>query len=364
MCKTMPHGHFTRSARTNRRDSYLSRGRQTRAARINKSRYKNTAVQKKLYKRRASTVGGRNRSAIATLGRQVKALQQRTWGELCKNIQSFGLINVSQVSAGTYALPNVDSAVSWLVNDFSNKCKVNHGYINASGGPELLPTGAATPTPATPMGNWLDVSNLPVASGGMQDQYNFSLIDNDTPSTQVYMPLSSFYVISFNMLRPANTGSYPIFAEVTFFRFKKRYKESTNRMLAMPNTTGCYRRTCVPYSTVGQGPIAQYKTSFNPQIHQKVKTLRVRLTPKYRDGEAGQADIFTVSKSFNFKFPNKPLRPECRDVDEENALETVIPLADQIWAVMSLSCSAQQAIDNRITCTVKRWNHWRDEAND
>ena len=355
----MPNGFYPKNARSNRRDSYLSRGRQARNAKLAANRKINKPVLRKLRKPRVVTKTARNQSAIVTLSRQVKSLMARTKGEYQWTKHEFDLGPLPTVGLGRYSLCSLDSACCFLVSDFT-KGFISHGYVQNTGPntgvPELLPyapPGAAA-TPGTPMGRWMPVNN---DGSGLLTQFDWrKKHSQEVADTSLYWPIKSYFRFQVDFTVPPNVTHVPVFFRTTIIKLKKNFNNSTVKDFTMPATLGTFKHCCVGNAT------GVWRNNFNPDIHHVLADKVVRVTNYNLQANPSNGQIYSKSWSMPYMHRDQAIRIDAAEGSSEAGnVNLSIPLHQHIWMVITTSATKDIIEQWRMHMRVARTISWRDE---
>ena len=285
---------------------------------------RNKPVMRKLRRpRRAPTKVNRNKSAIVTLARQVRTLQNQRLGELQKNIQFCTL------QGGT--LPTHDAPCAFLVNDFYANSHCMKGVIT-SGTPGFAENAV--------FGN----VNSPADIGS---QYSWMNRESDVVSALVYKPIYSRmnFTFKFNFagLTPA-----PGYVRLTILRIKP-FLASNKIDVALPQTLGAYRYLA------NELPNRNY---FNADYHRVLYDKWMKISPTQQTDSNADRCVIHRTFSIPWRFGQAEMcRPDFTG-DAAERFWTNTPEASQTWCLISVGQNLNGMLQS---LHIGRCNTWRDQ---
>ena len=286
----------------------------------------NKPVKKALRRVTGNTKTGRNKNAIMTLGKQVKTLQNRVYGELQSNTKTC-------LMSGLTNLPSGGQPIAFAVNDFYTQ-SILKGTITAAAGQNIATFNKT--------GNALSPA---VYQSDIDDCYEWNARSQDVVSPIEYKPV--FTRINIHTKVVWNGVSDGGTFRITVLKVKPF--NATNKLdINLPSALGAYRKLCWPQYT-------DDKNFFNKKFHTILydKTVRVE-NPCRTSGETKN-----VEKMFSIpvRYGNQVLKPDFNNNPVGQEFWTNVPQRDQIWCL--ISCSP--ALDSKISqIGMSKYDMWRD----
>lgn len=288
-----------------------------------KSTTYNAPVYKRLRRPRpgAKTNTGRNKNAIVTLARQVKALQNHRFGEL-QNHTQFALIQSGN-------LPTNDRPIAFMLNDFYDQ--MTYKGVNLSGN--------ATFAPAVQLQRQTYKSDL-------NDNYEWNAKRNtDTVSPIQYKPVYTRLRLSFDAL--FDGSDYAETMRVTILKVKSY--EATNKLfVTLPTALGAYRNL----SERDYSPDRNY---FDKQYHSVLYDKWVSFRPKAMDSSDSSKIRKQVTISWRYK--DEVFKPDFTDAPSGQTFWTNVPQNQQYWVLISASSGMTGHLQ---TMEIGKFDSWRD----
>lgn len=313
-----------RSAFTGRRSASVRKARSTVTKAPADSKY-NAPVYKKLKRRPlAKTKVTRNTSAITTLARQVKQLQNQHYGELQTNTQ-WCYLHDSPHSQ----LPTSDHPIAFLMNSFYD---------------EELYFG----TVANSTASFLNAGQFlkQTLASDLDDQYEWNARRNsELVSPIMYKPVFTRLNFRFNI---DYVGiDYASRIRITILKVKD-YKATNKIDCALPNALGAYRR-------MAQSPADYTRNYFDKQFHDVLYDKWIKITPSTKT--SGETDRRDISLTIPWKFKDDVYRPDFNDNPVNQKFWTNVPTSQQMWCMISVDSNI---IGKLKEVHIGRFNMWRD----
>lgn len=336
--------------RNYKRKSYGKGRASTRAARSSSSRARavaaarktNVAVKRALRRptalRSYATTKYKNRSAIQVLGKQVRMLQMKHYGDVQYTRQVLCTNGGTKDIKGNGAFMATAPFLFELKN-FYHGARVFTGDINSN----LEPTYAQ-------QYRWLPLD----ANGatGTGKPYAFDVTD-DTPSHHQYMPLSAFY--QFHLKFKDLGAGYDKIFQITVFTLTNTQDNGKLRT-ALPDYLGAYGNMCV------EDP--SDRNRFSP-VYQKVLYQR-----KYHirnNGDVARDIEKYVNMKWSFSRKDGLVRIDTDQIEGSPTSTTqdfcaqhfrhIVPPQSQIYVLLSTS-NQDTGIQTELSCM--RTVRWRD----
>ena len=319
---------------TTPRKTFFTRNRAARSSTVTKARQaitflpkqgtRNKPVMRKLRKaKRAPTKVNRNKSAIVTLARQVRTLQNQTMGHFQRNIQYVDL------SGGT--LPTHDSPCAFLVNDLYHGSHCMKGVITSG-------------TPSFAENAVFQNINSPA---DIASQYSWVNREQDVVSTLVYKPIYSRMNFTFKLTFPGLTPA-PGYVRITIFKVKP-FLASNKIDVALPQTLGAYRYLANELPNRGY---------FSPDYHRILLDKWIKFSPTIQTDSNADRCVMHRTVSIPWKFGQREvMRPDFTG-DTGERFWTNIPEAQQTWCLISVGQNLNGMLTNM---SIGRINSWRDQ---
>ena len=346
-----PHGRQSRAR--NMRDSrvrYVTASRGTsRAAKVTAARKTNIPVTKALTRPnrrvRFRTNKYRNKTAIVTLARQVRALQMKHYGDIQYTRQALCRTSGTKDIKGPGVFMH-DSPYLFELKNFFNGALVWRGSMSSNNVPGAIQDA-----------KWLALPKSH-ASGALKP-YAFD-VTNDAVSTEQYMPLTAFYKWHMKWLDVA-AGSDKI-VQLTVFKLKSVHNNPKIKT-ALPDYLGQYANMCV------EDPSDRNK--FSPVYHQVLhqRTYNFRNT-----GDVTKHVERWINLKWSFSRKDGLIRLDTEQINDQVDLDLNDPTnshqtetganfahyirpEEQIYVLLSTS-NAQNSHAVEISCM--RTLRWRD----
>lgn len=271
------------------------------------------------------TKTGQNKSAIMTLARQVKNLQNQRFGEIQNATNTFVLDSALK-------LPEPALPVCFMVNDFYNDAPVWKGVHYPLSG-DVGYSQVAT-------------SERPSYQSDLLDQYEWNARNNSESVSDIeYKPIyrrMNFHIES-NL-----SGSYaPMKLRFTLFRLRPVALATNQIDCQLPSRLGAYRYLADSSQTYKQN-------KFNPRFHQVIYDKWVVIKS---DSTSPTKSTFV---SIPYKFPaNTVIRPDFTNLPNGQTFWTNVPQNEIVWCMISVSGNATHPIISKITNN--SFISWRDK---
>lgn len=302
----MPYRSKKTTSTSGQRGSAAKYPLQTRVNKPVKSIYK---------KRQTSTKTAKNKSAIMTLSRQVKTLQNQRIGDVQSHTQ---FINFTGDQ-----LPTSDHPVLFGVNNFYDQ-DVYRGSITS---------GIATYSVAGTFTRQTYRTDL-------DDEYEWNARRNsDTVSLIEYKPVFTRLNMNFQFAQAAAT--FPSRVRVTILKVKP-YNSSNKLSVTLPTTLGAYR-------WLANDP-SSYQNFFSKTYH----TILVDKWIPLRAPPNSAATTFSKNLRIDFRHSAAVLRPDISTTPPGQNFWTNIPVKDQIWCLVSTDAGYMTSM------RVSKFDVWRD----
>lgn len=268
---------------------------------------------------------GLNKTAIMTLARQVKNLQNERFGELQAATNQFVLDTALK-------LPEPKLPVCFMVNDFYNQAPVFKGVHY----------------PVTGDVGYSQIAQMdrPSYQSDLLDRYEWNARQNtDAVSEIEFKPVFrrlNFYIES-NL-----SGSYsPMKFRFTIFRLKPVNIASNEIDCQLPSRLGAYRYLAESNSLDKQN-------SFSTRFHEVIYDKWVKI----------DADSTTPTKTTFLSIPYKfsdthVIKPDFTNLPTGQTFWTNVPQNEIVWCMISCNANATHPIISKISC--KSFISWRDK---
>ena len=299
-----------------RRDSAVAKARSTVTKAPLSSRF-NRPVYRKLRKPRSTTKVARNRSAITTLARQVKTLQQQRFGELQSQTM---YCNIQAPDLPTPATP-----LAFLLNNFY---------------PQPIYRG----TVSNGMASYVQASTSltkQTFQSDLDDQFEWNARRNtDIVSVVEYKPVYTRLKIRFRLA--FNGTKLPTFLRVTVLKIRP-YLTSKKLDVSRPMALGAYRNLAIQ--------------DFNPARNYFDRKYHTILTDKWMkvtfDEPAGET-LVDRTCIISWRHSDKLLKPDLNAPSGEIFWSNV-PVSDQLWVLISAGENSRvEAVE------IGKFDTWRD----
>lgn len=305
-----------------RRNFAVARARTRTNVRIPRLSKVNRPVFKRLARRRPPTKTNLNRSAITTLARQVKVLQNARYGELQQNSQFLRLVNA--------ALPTSSSPVAFLLNSFYDETTYKGAITGTLAGFTNGPAWARQ-----------------TYSADLEDQYEWLARQNtEIVSPNAYKPVYCRLNMKFYLSDAGPNFGGTI--RVTVLKIKGY--NSTNKInCQLPAALGAYRNLAV-------SPALPTRNYFSSTFHHVLLDKWINLKSSAKQATDDQEGYRTVSIPWKF-YDKGQLEPEYNANPPNQTFFTNIPIAKQIWVLISVDDGAASWIQS---IQMGKVNMWRD----
>jgi len=299
----------------------------TNATNLPRDSTSNKSVKRVYRKARVvpKTKTGANKSAIMTLARQVKSLQNQRFGE----IQT---ANTQFVLDSDIKLPTPSEPVCFMMNDFYNDAPVFKGL-------HYPLTGEVGYTTAT-------VIYRPSYQSDLKDQYEWNARQNtDAVSEIEYKPL--YRRVNFHIDSNLSGAYKPMKLRFTLFKLKPQPLSTNQIDCQLPSRLGAYRYLA---EATNVGKI----NNFNPRFHQVI----------YDKWHVIKSDADEPTKqtyvSIPYKFNDKDVvKPDFTNLPSGQTFWTNMPQNEIVWCMISVNTNATNPIISKITCN--SFFSWRDK---
>lgn len=325
----MPAGHkrsySTPKAFSSRKSARLAPARTTR-----KQTKRNRPVKRVYtrYRTAPRTRTGANRSAIYTLAKQVKALQNQRYGKLQSHTLFWEM-------APPWVLPNNNHNTTaaaypwcWQLNDFLTPCAMYYGHEPTPHvasferfGNNFIPQQYNS---SDPTGNWNKNRNLELAS------------------IHSYKPILSKFTISVNCQLP--DAFMPQRMRVTVLKLKPYYASMTQD-ISLPSALSNYANLALEPGDPQRNYLWK---KYHTVLYDKTKIIRNTLDTEHRQ----------FSFSFSHRYgPNEVVSPHMTSSPTGQEVYMNTPVASQIWVLVSWSDPLVATISK---VRINRFDVWRD----
>jgi hypothetical protein len=283
---------------------------------------------KRVYRKASATPKtktGANKSAIMTLSRQVKSLQNQRFGEIQSASTVFTLDSALK-------LPEPKLPVCFMVNDFYNDAPVWKGVHYPVSGDVGY--------------SQIAVTERPSYNSDLLDQYEWNARQNtDAVSEIEYKPV--YRRMNFHIETNLSGAYAPMKFRITLFKLKPVQLATNQIDCQLPSRLGAYR-----YLADSNNQIKQ--NSFNPRFHTVIYDKWVTIKS---DSTSPTKSTFV---SIPYKFGDTDLvKPDFTNLPTGQTFWTNVPQNDIVWAMISVSGNATHPIVSKITC--KSFFSWRDK---
>lgn len=266
-----------------------------------------------------------NKEAVLTLARQVKALQQKSFGDIQSRIMYTNLTTQAN-------LPLLDQPVAFCLNNMYNAQPVFKGTI------------VGTVPSVTTIGAF----NKYTYETTLDDQFEWNARQNaDVVSPIKYKPIFTRMNLSilFNnpsVSTPPNAGPCGK-VRITILKLKNPLINSNKIDCSIPTRLGAYRRLAAHISD-GE------RNSFNPRFHNVLYDKWVNL---YSPGQPRNTKFLSIP----WKYDETVLAADFDDNPPGQLFYTNIPVKQQIWCILSVD---PDAATNITTVNMSRKDSFRD----
>jgi len=333
---------YAQMAGTNKRSYSFAFGnsstsrKSAKTAPVRKRQTKRNAPVRRVYRNYRQvprTKTGVNKSAIYTLAKQVKSLQNQRFGPVQTHILRGAIFNTS---LGT-EIPNANSIAPtcFLLNDFLAPKNVFYGRVVSSGVPSS--------EPGPDYGQLITLSPQTYDTG-LQDGGEWNAKRNlSTASRHQYKPLYSRVVINVDMTLSATWTP-------------KRMRVTLLKVIPMANTfqsTHALPYALGSYRYLAENPAASnanffWRGKYHTILYDKIKVIRNNLDTEKRQ--------FTFN--CRYKYPDSYLvSPHLTSVPGGQTVFTNTKISNQIWCLISYETGFTAAV-NKIG--IMQADSWRD----
>lgn len=320
----MPYGYRTSRANYVRKRAFVQAfGKTVANYPVDTSR---NAPVKRVYKkakRAPRTIGGQNKTAIMTLGRQVKMLQNQRFGELQTHTQYLSLTNWQNT------IPQATKPVAFCLNDFYDQT-TKYGTITA--GVAAYQNGPAFTRHAY--------------SSDLNDEHEWNARRNtDTVSTLEYKPVYTRCTIGFDFIMQGLRFNSA--CRVTVLKLKA-YNNTSKLAINVPLNLGAYRH-------LAERIQSEERNYFDKRYHEVLYDKWVNVLPKNRT--ATETDNIRRNVTISWKYRDMVIKPDKTDFPLAQEFFTNVPIKDQIWVI--ISCPVE--LDDKLaTVEISKFDVWRD----
>lgn len=279
----------------------------------------NNKAVKKAYKPKPKiTKVNRNKSAIMTLSRQVKTLQNQRLGEIQSHTQHVALTGDNK--------PLSARPICFGLNNFYDQ-EIYYGQVGSG----IATYGVAGTFTRTTFKSDLD------------DEYEWNARRNtDTVSVVEYKPV--FTRLNMSFLFNQNSGVYPAKVRVTILKVKP-YVASTKLNVHLPSALGAYR-----YLASRPGDVN--RNYFDKTYHTILQDKWITISKPTADYGSNQ---FTKECRIDYKYGNEVLRPDITSTPAGQTFWTNTQQNEQIWVLISTNT------DSFIhSVQISKFDVWRD----
>lgn len=293
---------------------------------------------------------GRNKSAIVTLARQVKALQ----------MQRYGLVQSKYEALYSTEELRHDYPFMICANDFYPGQDLSGTTYSNSG---LLMKGGTILNPgATRAAGWAKPQTITALGLDQSFDFNHDRQD-DTVSELAYLPMYGAYRFHFTC-RYMKPGT-KVRVRVTAFKLREAFINSTSKQYALPNAIWAYANMAM--KDLGS------KNRFNGQLHEilhdRWMTLECKPDAHIYQSNGNPNNMIEGDIAINLSFPPKLLKPSISSVEEHHgSLAYGISQKDLVWFLISTDevahtlIAENNFISNVVNVHVSRFVKWRDAA--
>lgn len=313
-----------RSAARARRTSAVAKARST-VTKAPKSTRFNAPVFRKLRKpKRKFTKVARNKGAIITLARQVKALQQQRFGELQSHTMYLNLTGTN--------LPTPAQPLAFILNNFYDQPVYKGAVLSGPG-----TTGSATY-------NTGPTIQRQTFQGDLDDQFEWNARrNNDVVSLVEYKPVYTRLKLNFNYTM-AGTG-FPATLRVTVLKIKP-YLASNKLNVTIPGALGAYRNLAA--------------REFDPARNYFDKRYHTVLYDKWINtnwsNDTNVTDLVRRSVTISWRYKDIVHKPDITTTPGNQVFWTNVPTKDVLWVLVS----AGDHHDRLSSMEIGKFDTWRD----
>lgn len=271
---------------------------------------------KTIYKKRNNLPKtARNKSAIMTIAKQVKTLQNQRAGEVQSHTQ--------QISLTGDQLPTSESPVLFGLNNFYDQ-DVYRGSVVS---------GVATYSAISTFSRHTYKSDL-------DDEYEWNARrNNDTVSLIEYKPI--FTRLNMNFQFGTAGATFPSRVRVTVLKIKP-YHSSNKLNVTLPTTLGAYRWLA--------NDASGYQNFFDKTYH----TVLIDRWIPIRSPPNSSQTTFSRNLRIDFKHNASILKPDISALPSGQTFWTNVPVKDQIWVLVSTDAGYLTNM------RVNKFDVWRD----
>lgn len=321
----MAYGNFaSRANYVNKKRYYRSYGRSV--ANPPKDTANNKPVKKAYKKKAPKTKTNMNKTAIMTLARQVKTLQNQRFGELQSHTQ-YCLFSGEDIPQSTRPIA---ICLNDFYDQFAKKGIVSTGTAAYVNGPQFV---------RHPYQN------------DINDEHEWNARRNqDLVSNTEYKPVYTRLVLSFDAIFSGLRFSAPI--RVTVFKQRHVVNSTTKLAVNCPMNLGAYR-------FMAERPLSFQRNYFDKKYHQVLYDKWINFTPKNRT--ATEQDNHRRTCTISWKYKDQLIKPDIIGAPSGQEFFTNVPINQQIWVLVSC---AGELNDKLTTMEISKFDVWRDAHGD
>jgi len=321
-----------------RRALASSRSKAARTAKTARSRNKPVA---RIYRKAATAPRTRvavNRSAITTLARQVRTLQNQQIGQLQRNFET------AAITGGDYGW-NIDNPMCFAANNFLKSAPIYIGHWDTTTYPGKSVPGHVVRT------NWAHANPTGFVTGKEFDYW--AHCNDDEASHSSYKALST--TINFNLEAIAIPANKTYWVRIDLLKMKKVMLHSNVRKLSLPTNMQALGHLC--------DDNMMKRNKINPEYFRCIQTKWIKLTHEAATNK-------TLEKWVQMHIPFKSSRATQKldlraDVTTSTGLvqETFLsnmPQDDIYWVVMSNNVTNDNQSTVELKVEMTRTTRYRD----
>lgn len=293
------------------------------AAKFPLSSKRNAPVRRVYRKPRVVTKTGQNKTAIMTLARQVKSLQQQRFGEIQSHTQYSGFL-------GAVAADKLKASQPYCFG-------MNNFYD------QPIYKGTTSGTVAT----YASVGTLArqTYDGGLDDEYEWNARRNtDTVSNVEYKPVFTRvnFEFGFNPTLLTNIG----YIRITMLKIKP-YNSTNKLAVQLPVVLGAYRNLA-EHSGVST------KNYLDKTYHTILSDKYIKVAPPFGTNPLSEYKKYC---RIDMRYPDMLLKPDITTSPAGQTFWTNTKTSEQIWCLISLSSQLDGALNNVL---IGKFDSWRD----
>jgi len=322
----MPFGNYaSRTNYVNRSNYQKSYGRAVSNA--PKDSNKNKPV-KKVYNqaKKPKSKTGQNKSAIMTLAKQVKNLQNLRMGELQSHTQ-YALLGPWE-----NASPTSQNPILIGLNDFYD---------------QLIKRGVNTAGVATY--NNVKQLNRQSYNSDLNDEHEWNARRNEEVVSSVqYKPVYTRLQLTFDLIQTGIRYNAPI--RITVLKLKP-YANTNKLAINLPMHLGAYRY-------LAERPYATNKNYFDKKYHSILydKWININVDNKTAEEQSNIRKNCTISWRYK---DNKILKPDFATVPSGQEFFTNVPIQEQIFVLVSVNSELDDKLQSM---EIGKFDVWRDDS--